>query len=133
MNTVVAFPCLRSGGLEAELSAHFGHCDAYTLVTLEEGQIKEVKILPNAPHEQGGCMGPVMYLAQNGAKVLVAGGMGLRPLMGFNQVGIEVYYGGQERLVKDAVAALIEGRLPRFGQEHTCGGGGGGGRMAQGF
>ncbi len=124
MNTVVALPSINPGGLEAELSAHFGHCDLYTLVTLEDGEIKEVKTVPNVPHSQGGCMAPVNHLAQSGAKALIAGGMGMRPLMGFNQVGIEVYFGGLATSVKDAVAALAEGKLQQFTTEHTCGGGG---------
>jgi predicted Fe-Mo cluster-binding NifX family protein len=72
-------------------------------------------------------MAPVQYLAEKGAKVLIAGGMGLRPLMGFNQMGIQVYFGGEARTVGDAVQALVSGKLPQFNQEHTCGGGGGGG------
>jgi predicted Fe-Mo cluster-binding NifX family protein len=45
--------------------------------------------------------------------------------MGFNQVGIEVYFGGQAQTVGEAVDAILEGKLPQFSQEHTCGGGGG--------
>ncbi|MGD8262967.1 MAG: NifB/NifX family molybdenum-iron cluster-binding protein, partial [Desulfobacterales bacterium] len=71
-------------------------------------------------------MAPVQYLAEKGAKKLIAGGMGMRPLMGFNQVGIEVYFGGNSKTVGDAVALLVEGKLTQFTQEHTCGGGGGG-------
>jgi predicted Fe-Mo cluster-binding NifX family protein len=97
----------------------------YTLVALEDGKIAKVEVIPNVPHQQGGCMAPVQYLAAQGAKALIAGGMGLRPLMGFNHVGIDVYHGGQARTVGDAVAALVQGRLPQFSQEHTCGGGGG--------
>ncbi|MBW2108078.1 MAG: dinitrogenase iron-molybdenum cofactor biosynthesis protein [Deltaproteobacteria bacterium] len=126
-NTVVAIPSGHPGGLEAPLGAHFGHCDLYTLVSVQDSEIKEVQVIPSVPHSQGGCMAPVQYLAQRGAKVLIAGGMGLRPLMGFNQVGIDVYYGGNASTVGEAVQALINGVLPRFGQEHTCGGGGGGG------
>lgn len=125
MTTVVALPSSHPGGLEAGLGAHFGHCDLYTVITLEEETITDVRVLPNVPHQQGGCLAPVQYLAQHGIQVLVAGGMGLRPLMGFNQVGIEVYYGGGHDSVADAVMALAQGRLPRFSQEFTCGGGGG--------
>ncbi|MBW2622593.1 MAG: NifB/NifX family molybdenum-iron cluster-binding protein [Deltaproteobacteria bacterium] len=125
MNTVVAIPSTNPGGLDAPLGAHFGHCDLYTLVSVEDGRITNVQTLPNVPHEQGGCMAPVQHLAQNGTRVLIAGGMGMRPLMGFNQVGIEVYFGGEAQTVADAVEALINGQLPQFGQQHTCGGGGG--------
>ena len=128
MNTVVAIPSTSPGGLEAMLGAHFGHCDLYTLVSVEDGEVKQVNVIPNVPHQQGGCMAPVQHLADHGAKSLIAGGMGLRPLMGFNQVGIEVYFGGQAASVGEAVDAFVKGQLPRFGQEHTCGGGGGFGR-----
>jgi predicted Fe-Mo cluster-binding NifX family protein len=43
--------------------------------------------------------------------------------MGFNQVGIEVYFGGEFQTIGAAVDAFIEGQLPQFSQEHTCGGG----------
>lgn len=125
MNTVIAVPSSAPGGLEAPLGAHFGHCDLYTMVSVENQAIASVEVIPNVPHQQGGCMAPVQYLAGRGAKKLIAGGMGLRPLMGFNQVGIEVYFGGDYQTVGEAVSALINGRLPQFSQQHTCGGGGG--------
>jgi predicted Fe-Mo cluster-binding NifX family protein len=125
MSTIVAIPSSHPGGLDAMLGAHFGHCDLYTLVTLEDKTIKTVDVIPNVPHEQGGCMAPVKYLADNGTQALIAGGMGFRPLMGFNQVGISVYFGGDSRSVGEAVQAFIEDKLPEFRQEHTCGGGGG--------
>ena len=125
MNTLIAVPSNNPGGLDAPLGAHFGHCELYTLVSVENGQVCHVDVIPNVPHQQGGCMAPVQYLAEKGAQVLIAGGMGLRPLMGFNQVGIDVYYGGTAKTVGDAVEALISGKLSQFSQEHTCGGGGG--------
>jgi len=125
MNALVALPSSIPGGMDSQLGAHFGHCDLYTLVQVEDGQITGSQIVPNVPHQQGGCMAPVQYLAGHGVNILIAGGMGLRPLMGFNQVGIEVYYGGNSASVSEAVSALLEGRLSRFSQEHTCGGGGG--------
>lgn len=125
MRTIVAIPSSHPGGLEAMLGAHFGHCDLYTLVTLEDKTIQSVDVIPNVPHQQGGCMAPVQYLAENGTQALIAGGMGFRPLMGFNQVGISVYFGGESRSVGEALQAFIEDKLPEFRQEHTCGGGGG--------
>ena len=123
--TVVAIPSSHPGGLESPLGAHFGHCDLYTLVELGNGQVQKIQILPNVPHQQGGCMVPVNHLAQHGVQVLIAGGMGMRPLMGFNQVGIDVYYGADAQTVADAVKAFLNGSLPRFTNEFTCGGGGG--------
>ena len=126
MNRVIAIPSQSPGGLDAGLGAHFGHCDLYTLVTVENDQVADVKVIPNVPHHQGGCMAPVQHLADNGVHQLIAGGMGLRPLLGFHQVGIEVYYGGEAQTVGQAIQAMLEGQLPQFRQENTCGGGGGG-------
>ncbi len=125
MSTIVAIPSSHPGGLDSMLGAHFGHCDLYTLVTLEDKAVQSVAVIPNVPHQQGGCMAPVKYLAENGTQALIAGGMGLRPLMGSNQVGISVYFGGEAQTVSEALKAFIEDKLPEFRQEHTCGGGGG--------
>lgn len=119
----IAIPSSHPGGLDAALGAHFGHCEIYTVVDIEQGQVTQVGTLPNIPHQQGGCLAPVNHLAKHGVTVLIAGGMGLRPLMGFNQVGIEVFHGADAPDVNTAVHALLKGELPRFSREQTCGGG----------
>ena len=77
----------------------------------------------NEEHQQGGCMAPVQYLAAHGVNALLAGGMGMRPLMGFNQMGISVYFAGNQPTVGMAVQAFCQGKLIEFTPEHTCGGG----------
>jgi predicted Fe-Mo cluster-binding NifX family protein len=119
----IAIPSSHPGGLEAQVGAHFGHCDLYTIVDVEDGRIIKVETLPNVPHQQGGCLAPVQHLAQNGVTLLIAGGMGMRPLMGFNQAGIEVYRGTASPNVGAAVQAMVQGELDRFTREFTCGGG----------
>lgn len=125
MSIKIAIPSQTPGGLDAGLGAHFGQCELYTVVTVENGSIEKVEVIPNVPHQEGGCMAPVQHLAGNGVNRLIAGGMGLRPLMGFNQMGIEVYHGGESRTVGEAVQAMLSGQLPQFQQNHTCGGCGG--------
>ena len=68
-------------------------------------------------------MAPVQYLAQHGVTALLAGGMGMRPLMGFNQMGIQVFFAGDQPSVGKAVEAFAAGRLTPFTVENTCGGG----------
>ena len=118
----IAIPSTQPGGLQAEVGAHFGHCECYTVVDLEAGLITQVSALPSVPHEQGGCLAPVNYLAQNGVTALISGGMGLRPLMGFNQAGIDVFRGTDSANVEAAVKAFIKGELQAFTREFTCGG-----------
>ncbi len=47
-----------------------------------DGTIGEVSVLENEGHEEGGCMAPVNLLKGQGVEVLLAGGMGGRPLAG---------------------------------------------------
>jgi len=119
----IAIPSTLPGGLAAELGQHFGHCDLYTIVEVHEGSVAAVGTLENVPHQQGGCMAPVNHLALHGVNVLLAGGMGLRPLMGFRQVGIEVFHGGSEGTVGQALDNFLGGKLPKFSERNTCGGG----------
>ena len=68
-------------------------------------------------------MAPVMLLKQSGVDVLVAGGVGMRPLAGFQQVGIEVYFSEGVTTVKEALQLILSGKARRFGPAQACGGG----------
>jgi predicted Fe-Mo cluster-binding NifX family protein len=121
----IAVPSEGEGGLDGLRAGHFGHCDVFTLVDVEDGQIKEVSILANKEHVQGGCMVPVQLLAENKVQRLVVGGIGMRPLMGFKQVGIDVYYDGERREIRPVVEDMITESLSMIGDDQVCGGGGG--------
>jgi predicted Fe-Mo cluster-binding NifX family protein len=120
----IAVPSEGQGGLDGQRAGHFGHCSVFTLVDFEDGEIKEVSILANKEHVQGGCMVPVQLLAENKVQRLVVGGIGMRPLMGFKQVGIDVYYDGERQDIRAVVEDMINGNLPMIGDEQVCGGGG---------
>lgn len=122
-NGRIAVPSVEKGGLEGVRSGHFGHCDVFTLVDVEEGEIKNVSTIPNQSHVQGGCMVPVNLLAEHNVNVLIVGGIGMRPLMGFRQVGIDVYYDAERAEIKPVVEDLIAGKLPVIGDDQVCGGG----------
>ena len=121
----IAIPSMGPGGLDGQRSGHFGHCDVFTMVDVEKGEIKEVSTVPNQSHVQGGCMVPVNLLAGHNVKALIVGGIGMRPLMGFRQVGIDVYYDATRPEIRPVVEDLIAGKLPEIGDDQVCGGGGG--------
>jgi FKBP-type peptidyl-prolyl cis-trans isomerase 2/predicted Fe-Mo cluster-binding NifX family protein len=123
---LIAIPSDDPGGLEAPISEHFGHCAAFTIVAVDNGEIGDVSIVANGGHDEGGCMAPVQMLKHHGVDVLVAGGMGQRPLMGFQQVGIEVHFKETAGSVGEAVRLYLDGGCRAFGEAQTCGGGGGG-------
>lgn len=119
----VAIPSTAPGGLDAPIGMHFGHCDMYTIVDIDDDAIKSVSILENIPHVHGGCMAPVQHLQSHGVNALLAGGMGMRPLMGFHQVGIEVFHAGNTGTVGLAVEAFMQNKLVPLDERNTCGSG----------
>ncbi|THB75324.1 MAG: dinitrogenase iron-molybdenum cofactor biosynthesis protein [Desulfobacteraceae bacterium] len=122
LNGRIAIPSNGQGGLEGTRAGHFGHCDVFTLVDVEEGQIKQVTTLKNQEHVQGGCMVPVNLLADNQVNALIVGGIGMRPLMGFRQVGIDVFHDAQRAEIRPVVEDLITGNLPEIRNDQVCGG-----------
>ena len=120
----IAIPSVEAGGLDGQRSGHFGHCDVFTLVDVTAGEIKQVTTIPNQSHVQGGCMVPVNLLADHKVDALIVGGIGMRPLMGFRTVGIDVYYDVARQEIKPVVEDLIAGKLPLIAENQVCGGGG---------
>ena len=123
-NGRIAIPSMDMGGLDGQRAGHFGHCDVFTLVDVEAGQIKSVTTIPNQGHVQGGCMVPVNLLAGHKVNALIVGGIGMRPLMGFKQAGIDVYHDAIRPEIRPVVEDLIAGNLPMISDDQVCGGGG---------
>lgn len=122
----IAVPSMEAGGLDGQRSGHFGHCDVFTLIDVKEGEIENVTTISNRSHVQGGCMVPVNLLADHKVNALIVGGIGMRPLMGFRQAGIDVYHDSIRPEIRPVVEDLIEGRLPLIDDNQVCGGGGSG-------
>lgn len=122
-NGRIAIPSNGQGGLDGTRAGHFGHCEVFTLVDVENDAITAVSILPNQEHVQGGCMVPVNLLAQNHVTALIVGGIGMRPLMGFKQVGIQVFHDDQRPDIGPVVKDLISGNLAEIRNDQVCGGG----------
>ncbi len=116
----LAVPTMGEAGLESERSGHFGHCDCFTIVDIEGGEIKQVSALANPPHEEGGCLRPVTLLHDAGVQAIVAAGMGMRPLMGFAQAGITVYFDNTTPNVGDVAKLVAAGQVPTMSPEHAC-------------
>jgi predicted Fe-Mo cluster-binding NifX family protein len=119
---ILAVPSSGSGGLAADRSGHFGRCDCFTIVAIQDGELGEVRVLTNPPHTDGGCLAPVELLASNGVTALVVAGIGGRPLAGFRSAGIEVYYERQLPKVCDAVEAVRSGVARPIQPQWACGG-----------
>ena len=121
----IAVPSNGQGGLDGERAGHFGHCDVFTCIDAENGEIKNVSTIANKEHVQGGCMVPVNLLAEHKVNALIVGGIGMRPLMGFRQVGIDVYHDSERVDIRPVVEDMLAGKLPLISDDQVCGGGGG--------
>ncbi len=73
-----------------KLTAHFGHCQEFALVDVENDQIMGQETLIPPPHEPGVLP---RWLNEKGVNVIIAGGMGQRALSFFNDFGIKVATG----------------------------------------
>jgi ATP-binding protein involved in chromosome partitioning len=96
-----------SGGA---MSPHFGHCEQFAFFDVDE-QKKEIthKELIASPEHQPGLL-PV-WLAQKGAGVVIAGGMGPRAVDLLEQHGISVVLGAVESDPEQAVLSHLSGVL----------------------
>lgn len=117
----VAVPSMSPGGLGAKRSGHFGRCDVFTLVDIEDGKIQNAQVVNNVEHSEGGCLVPVRLLADQGVNVIVVSGMGMRPLMGFRETGIEVLI-GRGVTVQESIDSYIARKLDPMSDDYVCGG-----------
>jgi len=105
----VAVPTSELGGLDAPLNYHFGQTKVFTIVTVEQNEIKDVALVQNeGPHS---CGGVVQLLRDAGAEIAVVGGIGGRPLAIMQHFGMKVFSGGVGT-VRDIIQALQEIRDP---------------------
>ena len=100
------------------LAEHFGHCEQFALLdadTTSKQVLKQTRVVP-PPHEPGVLP---RWLHEQGAQVIIAGGMGRRALDLFAQNGITVHAGVAGRTPEETVQAFLDGALGNTAP--TCG------------
>ncbi|MGE4587218.1 MAG: NifB/NifX family molybdenum-iron cluster-binding protein [Mangrovibacterium sp.] len=90
------------------LCQHFGHCQQFSLVEVENGSITGENLLTPPPHEPG--LLPA-WLAGKGVTDVIAGGMGQRAVSLFNAQGIRVNVGAQPKDPKELVSEWLKNEL----------------------
>ena len=76
-----------------EVDDHFGHCETYTIFSVDaSNQIQKIETLP-APQGCGCKSNIAEILKEEGVKVLLAGNMGNGALNVLTNQGIDVYRG----------------------------------------
>ncbi len=92
------------------LCMHFGHCEQFALVDVDEiaGKPTQTAFMTPPPHEPG--LLP-RWLHEQGATVIIAGGMGQRAQMLFAQNGVKVLVGAPAGTPEELVSAYLSGSL----------------------
>jgi predicted Fe-Mo cluster-binding NifX family protein len=89
------------------VSAHFGRCPSFTLVDIENGQVMKRMEVANPGHQPGAIP---EFLHKKGVGCIVAGGMGMRATMFFEEYGIQTIVGISGK-IDDVVEQLKKNTL----------------------
>ena len=92
------------------LAQHFGHCEHFALLDADpaKNEILNKDLLPAPPHQPG--LLP-RWLHEQGATVIIAGGMGMRARNLFAEQGITVVVGAPSAEPEALVQQYLEGTL----------------------
>lgn len=95
---------------EGKLSMHFGHCETFALIDVDATTKKIIgrQDLVPPPHEPGVIP---RWLAEQGAGLILAGGMGQRAQMIFAEQNIRVVVGAPAEPPETLVGAYLSGTL----------------------
>jgi len=94
---------------DGKLCMHFGHCQQFILVDVEDEKIKNVEAATPPTHAPG--VLPA-WLHEKGANIIIASGMGMRAQNLFTQNDIEVVVGAPilepEELVEQYISGILK-------------------------
>lgn len=95
---------------QGQLCLHFGHCEAFAVVDVEDGTPSAPRLVTPPAHAPG--VLPA-WLAQEGVTTVIAGGMGMRAQSLFREAGIHVVVGAPALPPEALVEAYRAGTLPQ--------------------
>lgn len=102
-----------------KLCSHFGHCESFTFVDVNP-VTKEILNIENKVPEEGISCQSASWISEQGANIVLAGGMGGRPLGIFSQNGVQVVAGCPELPVEELVKEYLNSTLAT--DKNSCGG-----------
>ena len=104
--------------LEGKLCAHFGHCETFSFVEINPETKEIISITTGAPEEGISCQS-ANWISAQGVNIVLAGGMGGRPMMAFAENGVQVITGCPELEIREIVELFLNQTL-EIGQ-NSCG------------
>ena len=104
---------------DEKLCGHFGHCEYFTFVEVNPESKEILNIEKKVPEEGISCQS-ANWIASQGANVVLAGGMGGRPMAIFAQNGVKIVAGCPELGIEEVVKQYLNDTL--LTGENSCGG-----------
>lgn len=104
---------------DEKLCGHFGHCEYFTFVEINPETKEIISIEKKVPEEGISCQS-ASWIATQGANIILAGGMGGRPMAIFAQNGVKVIAGCPELEIETVVNQFLNDSLTTG--ENSCGG-----------
>lgn len=100
------------------LCAHFGHAPGFAMfvVDTEKGNIVEQKVIEPPAHQPGVLP---RWIAAQGVRVLLVGGVGDKAKTAFQSLGVEVMDGAEPKSAEELVRDYLADRLKRTGEGCT--------------
>ena len=108
-----------SPSAENKLCGHFGHCEYFTFVEVNP-ETKEILSIDKKIPEEGISCQSANWIASQGANIVLAGGMGGRPMAIFAQNGVKIVAGCPELDIEEVVTKFLNNTLVTG--ENACGG-----------
>jgi len=94
--------------LNEKLTAHFGHCEKFAIVDVENEKVVNEEFIVPPVHQPG--VYP-KFLADHGVHVIIAGGMGQKAQDLFAMNNIEVHMGVQDGSPSELVMSYLSNEL----------------------
>lgn len=107
---------MEKGGMDDELSEHFGGSPTFTIVDTET---KDVKIVPNQTEHFGGSGKAPEQIESTGATVVICKGIGPKAMIMLRDFGIDVYTGSTGN-VRNAIEMWSSGKLQKASIQNAC-------------
>ena len=106
----IAIAAENNAGLDSPVSPHFGHAAYFVLAETENNAVISVSSIANPFCGSHGCGQVGSFVAEQGARVMLVGGMGQRAVQSFQVQGIEAVTGAAGS-VGEALEQYLNGGL----------------------
>ena len=94
--------------IDRKLCAHFGRCNEFALIDVENNKITHTQFV-KPPHHEPGVL--PRWLHEQGVTHIISGGMGMRAQSLFQQNNIEVCVGSEQKQPEELVLDYLNNKL----------------------